>query len=106
MLEGQVMPVDYTVRENKVYDSKSVFIGVVSSKVQSRVVARAIAKVESKEDTHSVSTYVPKHAEVKASSVLPSTGTKNTNVAGVIGLAIASVGSLLGLGASKRKEER
>lgn len=104
--KGQVMPVDYTVRENKVYDSKSVFIGVVSSKVQSRVVARAIAKVESKEDTHSVSTYVPKHAEVKASSVLPSTGTKNTNVAGVIGLAIASVGSLLGLGASKRKEER
>lgn len=104
--KGQVMPMDYTVRENKVYDSKGVFVGVVSSKVQSRVVAHAITRVESKEHTQSVSTYVPKHAKVKASGVLPTTGDKDTTVAGVIGLAIASVGSLLGLASSRRKEER
>lgn len=121
--KGQVMPSDYTVKENKVYDAKGEFVGVVSSKVESRVVAHAIAKVESKENTTSnsnvnsaiasssntFSTYAPKHAEahtVKAGSVLPTTGSHDTNLAGVIGLALASVGSLLGLASSKKKNLR
>lgn len=121
--EGQVMPSDYTVKENKVYDAKGEFVGVVSSKVESRVVAHAIAKVESKENTTSnsnvnsaiasssnaFSTYAPKHAEahtVKAGSVLPTTGSHDTNLAGVVGLALASVGSLLGLVSSKKKNLR
>lgn len=121
--KGQVMPSDYTVKENKVYDAKGEFVGVVSSKVESRVVAHAIAKVESKENTTSnsnvqsaiasssnaFSTYAPKHAEahtVKAGSVLPTTGSHDTNLTGVIGLALASVGSLLGLTSSKKKNLR
>lgn len=121
--KGQVMSSDYTVKENKVYDAKGESVGVVSSKVESRVVAHAIAKVESKENTTSnsnvnsaiasssnaFSTYAPKHAEahtVKAGSVLPTTGSHDTNLAGVIGLALASVGSLLGLASSKKKNLR
>lgn len=123
--KGQVMPSDYTVKENKVYDAKGEFVGVVSPKVESRVVAHAIAKVESKENTTSnndvviassskaISTYAPnqtnKHTEVhtvKTGSVLPTTGSRDTNLAGVIGLALASVGSLLGLASSKKKNLR
>lgn len=123
--KGQVMPSNYTVKENKVYDSKGEFVGVVSPKVESRVVAHAIAKVESKENATSnndvviassskaISTYAPnqtdKHTEVhtvKTGSVLPTTGSRDTNLAGVIGLALASVGSLLGLASSKKKNLR
>lgn len=111
--KGQVMPSDYTVKENKVYNAKGEFVGVVSSKVESRVVAHAIAKVEAKESTtlnsNAFSSYASKHAKdhtVKASSVLPTTGSRDTNLAGLIGLALASVGSLLGLATSKKKDLR
>ena len=120
--KGQVMPQGYTVKDNKVYDIKGEFVGVVSSNVQSRVVAHAIAKVEAKEVTRSsalvsssnaFSTSVSKSAskQNKAHKVyssnrngLPATGSQNTNLISLIGFAVASVGSLMGLASSKKKQ--
>ena len=104
--KGQVVPSDYVVKNNKVYDVKGEFVGVVTDKVQSRVVAGAIRRIEAKEASKATLAYVPKHAKVKASSVLPTTGSQESSIVGAIGLAIVSVGSLLGLASSKKKEER
>ncbi len=109
--KGEVVPSSYTVVNGKVYDAKNNFVGVVATKVESRVVAHAISRIEAKETparafSVSKSSYVPKHAQVKTSSVLPTTGSTNNSIVGAIGLAIASVGSLLGLASSKRKEDR
>lgn len=103
--KGQFVPSGYTVKDTKVYNVKGEFVGVVSNQVQSRFVARAINRIKEQEAS-SVATSVSKHAEIKASSVLPRTGSSDSNnsIVGAIGLAIASVGSLLGLASSKRKE--
>lgn len=66
------------------------------------IITKAVAKENTNVTVSERANYVSKNAIVKASSVLPITGSKNTNVAGVIGLAIASVGSLLGLKSSKK----
>lgn len=116
--KGQVMPQGYTVKDNKVYDVKGEFVGVVSSNVQSRVVAHAIAKVEAKEVTRSSALVSSSNAfstsaskQNKAHTVdssnrngLPVTGSQNTNLISLIGFAVASVGSLMGLASSKKKQ--
>lgn len=120
--KGQVMPQGYTVKDNKVYDVKGEFVGVVSSNVQSRVVAHAIAKVEAKEVTRSsalvsssnafsTSASKPASKQNKAHKVdssnrngLPATSSQNTNLISLIGFAVASVGSLMGLASSKKKQ--
>src|SRR5699024_4396165 len=116
--KGQVMPQGYTVKDNKVYDVKGEFVGVVSSNVQSRVVAHAIAKVEAKEVTRSSALVSSSNAfstsaskQNKAHKVdssnrngLPTTGSQNTNLISLIGFAVASVGSLMGLASSKKKQ--
>ncbi len=104
--KGQVVPSGYTVLSGKVYDENGSFIGVVTDKVQSRVVAHAISRIEAKETSISKTVYVPKHAKVKSSSVLPTTGSSSDSIIGALGLAIASMGSILGLASSKKKEER
>lgn len=112
------MPQGYTVKDNKVYDVKGEFVGVVSSNVQSRVVAHAIAKVEAKEVTRSSALVSSSNAfstsaskQNKAHTVdssnrngLPATGSQNTNLISLIGFAVASVGSLMGLASSKKKQ--
>ena len=103
--KGQIVPSGYTVLSGKVYDENGSFIGVVTDKVQSRVVAHAISRIEAKEASISKTVYVPKHAKVKSSSVLPTTGSSSDSIIGALGLAIASVGSILGLASSKKKEE-
>ncbi|MDE7050211.1 MAG: LPXTG cell wall anchor domain-containing protein [Lactobacillus sp.] len=44
-----------------------------------------------------------KHTE---KATLPQTGAKSENAAGVLGLAIAAVSSLFGLGASKKRRDQ
>ena len=90
----------------KVYDENGSFIGVVTDKVQSRIVAHAISRIEAKEASTAKTVYVPKHAKVKSSNVLPTTGSSSDSIIGALGLAIVSVGSMLGLASSKKKEER
>lgn len=113
--KGNVMSSNYSVKGTKVYSPKGEFVGVVSDKVQSRVVAHTIAKVEAKTNSsivsssNAISTYNSKHEsvhQVKASSVLPTTGNTNNNLVGMVGLAIASVGSLLGLASSRKEKQR
>lgn len=104
--KGQVVPSGYTVLSGKVYDENGSFVGVVTDKVQSRIVAHAISRIEAKEASTSKTVYVPKHAKVKSSNVLPTTGSSSDSIIGALGLAIASVGSILGLASLKKKEER
>ncbi len=104
--KGQVVPSVYTVLSGKVYDENGSFIGVVTDKVQSRIVAHAISRIEAKEASTAKTVYVPKHAKVKSSNVLPTTGSSSDSIIGALGLAIVSVGSMLGLASSKKKEER
>ncbi|MDE7050478.1 MAG: LPXTG cell wall anchor domain-containing protein, partial [Lactobacillus sp.] len=68
-------------------------------------VAEASNNNNSKTTQTNTETTTAKAATVNEKSTLPQTGAKSENVAGILGLAIAAVGSLFGLGADRKKRQ-
>ena len=85
-----------------------VYVDAVAKENNSNNTAQVITKhVATTTENKGASTTTPaqqiKHSE---KATLPQTGAKSENTAGILGLAIAAVGSLFGLGAGKKRRDK
>ena len=69
-------------------------------------VVNGIKKFESSNTNTAKATTVTENKAAQAKKILPQTGSRSEETAGILGLAIAAIGSLLGLGVNRKKRQK
>ena len=83
-----------------------VYVDVVAKENNSKNTAQVITKPVAENNEKKTSATPAQQIKHSEKATLPQTGAKSENTAGILGLAIAAVGSLFGLGAGKKRRDK
>ncbi len=83
-----------------------VYVDAVAKENNSENTAQVITKPVAENNEKKTSATPAQQIKHSEKATLPQTGAKSENTAGILGLAIAAVGSLFGLGAGKKRRDK
>ncbi|MCI7715556.1 MAG: LPXTG cell wall anchor domain-containing protein, partial [Lactobacillus johnsonii] len=83
-----------------------VYVDVVAKENNSKNTAQVITKPVAENNEKKTSATPAQQIKHSEKATLPQTGAKSENTAGILGLVIAAVGSLFGLGAGKKRRDK